>query len=89
MKLLNGAINYLQKKFPPNRVVTLLTPLVFVPASAFVSAWVAKNVPGAHLNPAEVSGAFVVGGLAAVTAAYKWVDGWQKHEQSKVEYGVK
>jgi hypothetical protein len=87
VKLLNGVIDYLQKKFPPNRVVALLTPLVFVPASAFVSAWVAKNIPSAHLNPAEVSGAFVVGGLAAVTATYKWLDGWQKHEERGHTFG--
>ena len=78
--LLNRAIDSLQEKFPPNRVVVLLTPLVFAPAAGYVSALVAKQIPGVHLAPAEVSGVFVAGALVAVVKAYKWLDGWQYHE---------
>jgi hypothetical protein len=80
-KLVNRVIDYLQEKFPPNRVVVLLTPLVFVPAAGFVSAWVAKNIPGIDLDPAWVLGTFVAGGLSAIVAANKWLDGWQAHEE--------
>ena len=76
--LLNRGIDYLQEKFPPNRVVVLLTPLVFAPASGFVTAWVAQQVPGAQLSPGMVTGLFIAGTLAAVAKAYKWLDGWQK-----------
>jgi hypothetical protein len=86
MKLLNGIIDYLQVKFPPNRIVVLLTPLVFVPAAGYISAWVAKQIPGVDLDPALVSGVFVAGALSAVAAAYKWLDGWQEHEQINAAY---
>lgn len=79
-KALHAAIDYLQAKFPPNRIVVLLTPLVFVPAAGFVSAWVAKNIPGVNLSSEWVLGVFVAGGLAALGAANKWLDGWQQHE---------
>lgn len=78
IRLLNRGIDYAQEKFPPNRVVVLLTPLVFAPAAGYISALVAKQVPGVHLDSAEVAGVFVAGGTAAVVKAYKWLDGWQK-----------
>jgi hypothetical protein len=80
LKLLNRGIDYLQEKFPPNRVVVLLTPLVFVPVSAVVSAWVAKHFPGVNLSPVVIGGAAAAGALSALATAYKWIDGWQKHE---------
>lgn len=83
MKVLSALIDYLQAKFPPNRVVVLLTPLVFAPAAGFVSAWVAQRVPGVTLDPAEVTGVFVAGAAFAVAKAYKWLDGWQKHESAR------
>jgi len=82
--LLNRLIDYLQEKFPPNRVVVLLTPLVFVPAAAYISALAAKQIPGVHLDPAEITGVFVAGGLGAAVKAYKWLDGWQFHERQRV-----
>lgn len=78
--LLSRLIDYAQAKLPPNRIVVLLTPLIFVPAAGFVSAWVAKNIPGVTLDPALVAGAFVAGGAAALTTAYRWLDGWQQRE---------
>lgn len=79
--LLDRVIDSLQEKFPPNRVVVLLTPLVFVPAAGFVSAWVAKNTPGVNLSSEWILGVFVAGGLTALSAANRWLDGWQKHEE--------
>lgn len=69
--MLNKLIDEIQRIFPVNRVVALLTALVVAPAVA----WAAQH--GLELNPAEVVG--IVAGVVAM--AYKWVDGWQKHEQ--------
>lgn len=78
--LLHRAIDYLQVKFPPNRIVVLLTPLVFVPVAGAVSAWLAKNFPGVTFSSDVVTGFAAAGALAALTAAYKWLDGWQADE---------
>ncbi len=77
LALLNKGIDKLQATFPPNRVVVLLTPLVFAPAAGFICAYVAKKVPGVHLDSTEVTGIFIGGAAAAVIKAYKWLDGWQ------------
>jgi ribosomal protein S17E len=76
--LLNRGIDKLQETFPPNRVVVLLTPIVFAPAAGYVTALVAKQIPGVHLDSGEVTGLFIAGAIAAVVKAYKWLDGWQK-----------
>ena len=73
-------LDKLQATFPPNRVVVLLTPLVFAPAAGYISAQVAKTIPGVQLDSAEIMGIFIAGGTAAVVKAYKWLDGWQAAE---------
>lgn len=78
--LLSKLIDKAQDAFPPNRIVILLTPLIFAPAAGWVSAYVADHFPGLNLDEAAVAGVFVAGALSAVTLAYKWVDGWQKAE---------
>lgn len=79
MKLLDALIDYLQAKFPPNRVVILLTP-VFAAAAAFVAAWTAKHVPGLRLDQGQLTAIFVTGAASVIPLVYKWLDGWQKHE---------
>lgn len=79
-KLANRGINYLQKKFPVNRVVVLLTPLAFAPAAGFVSVEAAK-LTGIAISPATMLGLFTTGAAVAGAKAYKWLDGWQKHEE--------
>lgn len=80
MSFVNDLIDSLQTKFPVNRVVVLLTPL-FVAASAWVSGYVAQHFPGLPaLSAGEVTALMIAGAAAAVGAAYKWIDGWQKHE---------
>jgi hypothetical protein len=78
--LLNRGIDKLQETFPVNRVVILLTPIIFVPGAAVVSAWIGKNFPGVSFSKEAVVGFAAAGALSALTAAYKWIDGWQKHE---------
>jgi hypothetical protein len=78
----NKAIDTLQEKFPPNRVVVLLTPTAFVPASVWISGWAATHLPGLPgLTSGEVLGVELAGALAALKLADKWIDGWQMHEQ--------
>lgn len=81
--LLNQAIDKLQETFPVNRVVVLLTP-AFVAASGWLSSWAAANLPG--IPPVDsdwLTGVFVAGALSAAAAAYKWIDGWQKHDEGQ------
>ena len=83
--LLNAGIDKLQATFPPNRIVVLLTPLVFAPAAGFVCAYVAKKIPGVHLDSGDVTAVFIGGATAAVVKAYKWLDRWQASEASADE----
>jgi hypothetical protein len=68
--------------FPINRVVVLLTP-IFASISGLIAAQVGEWLPGTSLDESEITALFVTGATAAVAAAYKWIDGWQKHEQSE------
>jgi len=85
VKLLNRIVDKLQATFPPNRIVVTLTPIVFVPAAASASGWVAEHFPGVDVPAGGVLGLMGAGALAALTLAYKWVDGWQKGEHLNVE----
>lgn len=77
----NKVIDSAQEKFPPNRIVVLLTPAVFVPASIWISGWAATHLPGLPgLTSGEVLGVELAGALAALKLADRWIDGWQKHE---------
>jgi hypothetical protein len=80
MKLLNRLLDRLQATFPPNRIVVLLTPIIFVPAAGWAAAWLAKHVPGLNVSPGEIAAFVGAAALAALTLAYKWLDGWQHHE---------
>lgn len=85
LQLLATGWQRLRAAFPVNRVVTILTPLVFVPVSGYVATWVPQHLPGIGFQPSSgmVLGLFLSGATAALTAAYKWLDGWQKHESRR------
>lgn len=75
-------IDSVQAKWPPNRVVVLLTPLVFLPLSVWIPGWAATHFPGLPpLTSGEVLAVELSGALAALVLAYKFIDGWQKHEE--------
>lgn len=76
--MLKSLAEYLKKNWPPNRVVVLLTPILFVPAAGWVTVKAAQL--GLTLDNDQVVGAFVAGGLAAITMAYKFLTGWQAYE---------
>jgi hypothetical protein len=76
------AIDKLQATFPVNRVVALLTPTVFMPASAWLAGWGAKHLPGLpYFSASEIDGLMIACALGALAAGYKWIDGWQKAEE--------
>jgi peptidoglycan/LPS O-acetylase OafA/YrhL len=83
LALLSRGIDKLQATLPPNRLVVLLTPLAFMPAAGFITAYVAQHFPGLPtFSTPEVAGFFAAGALAAFVKAYKWLDGWQAHERA-------
>src|SRR5579875_2828483 len=62
------------------RFVAILTP-VFAVAAGWLAGVVAKAVPGAHLDQAELVSFMVAASASAIAAAWKWLQGWQQHEQ--------
>jgi hypothetical protein len=69
----------------PNRIVAVLTPLVFAPLAGAVAAWIANNIPGAEISQARLREIFIGGALIALAAAAQWLRGWQKYEQRRAE----
>src|ERR1700751_5537572 len=62
------------------RFVAILTP-VFAIAAGWIAGVVAKAVPGAHLNQSEIVSFMVAASVSAIAAGWKWLQGWQQHEQ--------
>src|SRR5919108_6221103 len=69
----------------PNRIVALLTPLVFAPLAGVVSTWAANNLPGVTLPPDKIEEIFIAGALIALAPAAQWLHGWQKYEAREAE----
>jgi hypothetical protein len=63
-----------------NRIVALLTPLVFAPLAGFASTWAAEHLPGVDIPPEQMEQVFIAGALIALAPAAQWLHGWQKHE---------
>ena len=68
-----------------NRLVALLTPLVFAPLAGVISTWAAKNLPGVDLPPDKIEAVFIAGALIALAPAAQWLHGWQKYEARQDE----
>jgi hypothetical protein len=62
------------------RFVAILTPM-FTIAAGWIAGVVAKAVPGAHLNQSEIVSFMVAASVSAIAAGWKWLQGWQQHEQ--------
>jgi hypothetical protein len=69
----------------PNRVVAVLTPLVFAPAAGAIAAWIANNVPGAEISAGNLEEVFIGGALIGLAPAAQWLHGWQKYETRQAE----
>jgi hypothetical protein len=66
-----------------NRIVALLTPLVFAPLAGVISTWAAENLPGVNIPAADIEKIFIAGALIALAPAVQWLHGWQKWEARK------
>jgi hypothetical protein len=69
----------------PNRLVALLTPLVFAPLAGTISVLVAKYLPGIDIDSDQVQQVFIAGALIAFGKAGLWLKGWQDWEKSHDE----
>jgi hypothetical protein len=69
----------------PNRIVALLTPLVFAPLAGAVAAWLAEHFPGVDVDQGSLQQIFIAGALIALAPAAQWLHGWQKHEARQAE----
>jgi hypothetical protein len=69
----------------PNRIVALLTPLVFAPLAGACATWLAKNFPGIKVNQNDLQSIFIAGALIALAPAVQWLHGWQKYEARQAE----
>ena len=69
----------------PNRVVAVLTPLVFAPLAGAVSAWLAEHFPGFNVDSDQLQAIFIAGALIALAPAAQWLHGWQKYEARQAE----
>ena len=67
----------------PNRIVALLTPLVFAPLAGVAATWAAENLPGVTIPRESFEEIFIAGALIALAPAAQWLHGWQKYEQGK------
>ena len=63
-----------------NRVVAVLTPLVFAPLAGAVTAWLAEHFPGFNVEQSSLEEIFIAGALIALAPAAQWLHGWQKYE---------
>jgi hypothetical protein len=69
-----------EEPMTPNRIVAILTPLVFAPLAGAVAAWVAENFPGVEVSASSLEEIFIAGALIALAPAAQWLHGWQKYE---------
>jgi hypothetical protein len=69
----------------PNRIVALLTPLVFAPLAGAVSSWLAQHFPGVNVSESDLQSIFIGGALIALAPAAQWLHGWQKYEAREAD----
>jgi hypothetical protein len=61
------------------RVVVVLTPF-FVIAAGWIAGLVARRVPGANLDQAQIVTFMTATATSVLAVAWKWLRGWQQHE---------
>jgi hypothetical protein len=69
----------------PNRIVAVLTPLVFAPLAGACAAWLSQHFPGVDVDRDQLQQIFIAGALIALAPAAQWLHGWQKHEARQAE----
>src|ERR1700743_2661189 len=61
------------------RLVAIFTPVFAVFAGWFAGV-IAQAVPGAHLDQNQIVAFMTAAAVAAITAGWKYLQGWQQHE---------
>ncbi len=61
------------------RLVAIFTP-VFAIAAGWFAGLIAQAVPGAHLDQNQIVAFMTAAAVSALTAGWKWLQGWQQHE---------
>ena len=69
----------------PNRIVAVLTPLVFAPLAGACAAWLSQHFPGVSVDQNAIEEIFIAGALIALAPAAQWLHGWQKYEARQGE----
>lgn len=69
----------------PNRIVAILTPLVFAPLAGGIATWLAEHFPGAGVDQEQLTAIFISGSLIALAPAVQWLNGWQKYEAREAD----
>lgn len=67
----------------PNRLVTILTPLVFAPLAGAISVFAADHIPGLEIDSGQLQAVFIAGALIAFGKAGLWLKGWQNWEAAQ------
>jgi hypothetical protein len=68
---------------PTNRLVAVLTPLVFAPLAGAISVFAAEHIPGLDIDSDQLQQIFIAGALIAFGKAGLWLKGWQDWEKSQ------
>ncbi|HEU4702723.1 MAG TPA: hypothetical protein VFS37_09600 [Conexibacter sp.] len=69
----------------PNRIVAVLTPLLFAPLAGACAAWLSQHFPGVDVDKDALQEIFIAGALIALAPAAQWLHGWQKYEARQGE----
>jgi hypothetical protein len=67
----------------PNRLVAVLTPLVFAPLAGAISVFAAEHIPGLDIDSGQLQQVFIAGALIAFGKAGLWLKGWQDWEKTQ------
>ena len=68
---------------PTNRLVAVLTPLVFAPLAGWISVVAADHIPGLNIDSDQLQQVFIAGALIAFGKAGLWLKGWQNWEAAQ------
>jgi hypothetical protein len=69
----------------PNRVVAMLTPIVFAPLAGSIAVLAARYFPGVDVDQGSLTAIFVAGATIAFGKAALWLKGWQDWEKREAE----
>jgi hypothetical protein len=69
----------------PNRLVAMLTPIVFAPLAGSIAVLAARYFPGVDVDQGSLQAIFVAGATIAFGKAALWLKGWQDWEKREAE----